>query len=260
MDQIRVFISYSWDGEEHIEWVKKLANMLEEINEVHVTWDGYDLDSLVDKNHFMESGIYDADLVLVVATKKYKDKADTRSGGVGIETFLTSAVHWDGMLRNKKSNLIVVNREIDSTPRYLAGHFFLDFCDETLYGKNIEKLLDLIRGSSTIQRPKKRRALASREGSYEFTKVEELIRVNHPNRKAIVNAEEGTDFSGSNRIKYELWETRSPALGYFLALHTNINITQTTEHAVEKLVAAGLKPSDITVLRHRSGRAEGNPP
>lgn len=222
MEPIKVFISYSWDSPEHKEWVKKLADTLEEIEEVHVTWDGYDLDSLVDKNYFMEAGIHDADFVLVVTTNKYKTKADGRQGGVGLETFMTSALHWDGMSRDKKSKLVVIEREVDSTPRYLLGHFHLDFKNDSEYTKSIDWVLDLLRGKARFERPKKRRSLTSApDRAYEFTRVEELIRVNHPNRRAIVNAEEGTDFSGANRIKYELWETRSPALGYFLALHAN---------------------------------------
>ncbi|MCK9608008.1 MAG: TIR domain-containing protein [Methylomonas sp.] len=257
MEPIKVFISYSWDSDEHKEWVKKLADTLEEIKEVHVTWDGYDLDSLVDKNYFMEKGIHDADLVLVVTTNKYKTKADDRLGGVGLETFMATALHWDGMLRDKKSKLVMIEREADSTPRYLQGHFHLDFKDDKEFTKHIEELLRLLQGKAKSDRPNKRRSLNSPVNHvYEFTRVEELIRVNHPNRCAIVNAEEGTDFSGANRIKYELWETRSPAKSYFLALHANANIQQTAHHAANRLVASGIKPSDITVLRHRASRPE----
>lgn len=205
----------------------------------------------------MEAGIHDADLILVVATAKYKEKADGRLGGVGLETFMGSAVHWDGLLRDKKSRLVVIQREPDSTPRYLQGHFYLDFREDAGYLKRMEELLDLLRGKSVAERPKKRRSLATpSESSYEFTRVEELIRVNHPNRRAIVNALDGTDFAGAKRIKYELWETRSPALNYFLALHANINIQQTAHHAAACLLAAGIRPSEITVLRHRVGRPE----
>ena len=94
MSQKTVFISYSWDTPQHKNWVKKLADTLEEIHEIHVVWDGYDLDSLVDKNRFMEAGIYDADFVLVVATRGYKHKADNRKAGVGVETFMATASHW----------------------------------------------------------------------------------------------------------------------------------------------------------------------
>lgn len=257
VEQIKLFVSYSWDSTEHIEWVRKLADSLEEIEEIHVTWDGYDLDSLVDKNYFMEAGIHDADFILAVTTANYKNKADDRKGGVGMETFMASAIHWNGLLRNKKSNLIVLEREPDSTPRYLSGHFHLDFKKDTEYLSRVEKLLNLLQGKASIARPVKRRSLtATPEWAYEFTRVEELIRVNHPNRRAIVNALQGTDFSGTNRIKYELWETKSPALSYFLALHANANIQQTAQHAVNNLITSGLRPANITVLRHRSGRPE----
>ena len=257
MEKIKVFVSYSWDGPQHKAWVKKLADTLEEIQELHVTWDGYDLDALVDKNLFMEAGIHDAELILVVATAKYKEKADGRMGGVGLETFMGSAVHWDGLLRDKRSKLVVILREPDSTPRYLQGHFYLDFRDDAEYPMRMEELLDLLRGKSVAERPKKRRSLAApSENSYEFTRVEELIRVNHPNRRAIVNSLDGTDFSGANRIKYEVWETKSPALNYFLALHANINIQQTAHHAANRLLAARIRPSELTVLRHRVGRPE----
>lgn len=158
MNPVRIFISYSWDSTEHKEWVRKLADSLEEVVELHVTWDGYDLDSLVDKNYFMEAGIHDADLILVVTTSKYKTKADDRTGGVGLETFMTSAIHWDGMLRDKKSKLVLINREPNSTPRYLAGHFHIDFSDDLKYVKSVEDLLNLIRGTTTFERPKKNAA------------------------------------------------------------------------------------------------------
>lgn len=257
MEKIKVFISYSWDSSEHRAWVKKLADTLEEIEEITVTWDGYDLDSLVDKNDFMETGIYDADYVLVVATAKYKAKADDRKNGVGLETFLASAVHWEAMLRDKRSKLIVLLREADSTPRYLKGHFYLDFSDNARYPGRVEELLALLQGKATSERPKKRRSLASfPEGAYDFTRVEELIQVNHPNRRALVNSSDGTDFSGSNRVKYELWETKSPALNYFLALHASGTITHSAQHAVQQLISAGVRPSDITVLRPRVARPE----
>lgn len=257
MENIKVFISYSWDSLEHRDWVKKLADTLEEIEEISVTWDGYDLDSLVDKNHFMEAGIHDADFVLVVTTAQYKAKADDRVNGVGLETFLASAVHWDGMLRDKRSKLIVMQREQHSTPRYLKGHFHLDFAEDTKFPKQIQELLALLRGSATVQRPKKRISLAAlTDGAYDFTRVEELIQVNHPNRRALVNGTAGTDFSGGNRVKYELWETKSPALGYFLALHASGAIKQSAQHAAQQLLKAGIRPSDITVLRPRVARPE----
>jgi hypothetical protein len=253
MENIKVFISYSWDGDQHRAWVKKFVDALEEIEEITTVWDGYDLDSLVDKNFFMEQGIHDADYVIVISTAQYKAKANDRTNGVGIETFLTSALHWKGLLKDKRSKIIEARREPDSTPRYLEGHFYIDFVQDAQFPKKFDELLALLQGKATFERPKKRRSLAGApESSYDFTRVEELIQVNHPNRTAIVNAEQGTDFSGANRVKYELWETRSPAVGYFLALHHSGTISHIVPRAAQALRAARIRPSDITVLRPRA--------
>ncbi|WP_175421862.1 TIR domain-containing protein [Stenotrophomonas maltophilia] len=257
MESIKVFISYSWDGEDHRAWVKNLADSLEEIEEVSVTWDGYDLDSLVDKNFFMESGIHEADYILVVATENYKEKADERKNGVGLETFLASAVHWDGMLRDKRSKIIIISRDPESTPNYLKGHFHLDFADESQFHKRFEELLRLLQNKMVSDRPRKRRSISTiADGVYDFSRFEEVIQVNYPNRRAIVGSLEGTDFSGGSRVKYELWETKSPALSYFLALHASGNIRQSVQHAARQLLKAGLRPADITVLRPREARPE----
>lgn len=252
----KVFISYSWDSDDHRSWVSKLADSIEEIKEIHVTWDGYDLDALTDKNLFMEAGISDSDYVIVVATKRYKEKADKRAGGVGIETYLTTAAHWDGLQKNNKTKVIVVLREPDAVPNYLKGHLYIDFSNDAEYQSSEAQLLKYFRHDSTTPRPPKRKSLASDDHLYTFTKVEDLIRVGHTNRRPLVNKEQGTDFSGQNRIKYELWETKSPALDYYLALAANINITQTVSHAIQQLKSMAIRPSDLTVLRPRAGRAE----
>lgn len=252
METIKVFISYSWDSEQHRAWVKKFVDSLEEIEEITTVWDGYDLDSLVDKNFFMEHGIHDADYAIVISTGQYKAKADDRKNGVGLETFLMSALHWKGLLREKRSKIIGVLREPESIPNYLDGHLYIDFSQDAQFQKKFEELLALLQGKATFERPKKRRSLTgTSETSYDFTRVEELIQVNHPNRRAIVNAEQGTDFSGANRVKYELWETRSPSLSYFLALHPSGTISQSVPRATQALLTAGLRPNDITVLRPR---------
>lgn len=256
MNKTKVFLSYSWDSEIHKEWVRKLADTLEELKELHVIWDGYDLDALTDKHKFMESGICDSDYVIVIATKKYKEKADNRSGGVGIETYLASAAHWDGLQKQDKTKVIVALREPDSVPKYLTGHLYIDFTTDGIYNEAEANLLKCFRSAPTVPRPPKRRSLASDEHLYTFTKVEDLIRVGHTNRRPIINKEQGTNFSGSNRIKYELWETKSPAIAHYLALADNINITQTVNHAIEQFKTSGIRPTDLTVLRPRAGRAD----
>lgn len=241
MEKIKVFVSYSWDGDEHRAWVKKFVDSLEEIEEITTVWDGYDLDSLIDKNYFMEDATYDADFVVAITTCAYKAKADEREGGVGIETFLLSALHWNGLLKDKRSKIISVQREPNSTPRYLEGHFHLDFTQDAQFSTKLQELERLLQGKATFERPKKKRSLTGvSEASYDFTRVEELIQVTHPNRRAIVNSEQGTDFSGSYRVKYELWETKSPAVSYFLALLPSGTISHIVPRAAAAFRSAGI--------------------
>ena len=49
-EKYKLFISYSWDSNEHQKWAKNLADKLEEFDEIHVVFDQYDLDSFEDKN------------------------------------------------------------------------------------------------------------------------------------------------------------------------------------------------------------------
>jgi hypothetical protein len=153
-------------------------------------------------------------------------------------------------------SVIVVLREPDAVPNYLKGHLYIDFSNDVEYPSSEAELLKYFRHDSTTPRPPKLKSLTSDDHLYSFTKVEDLIRVGHTNRCPLVNKEQGTDFSDHNRIKYELWETKSPALNYYLALAANINISQTVSHAIHQLRSLAIRPSDLTVLRPRAGRAE----
>jgi len=250
--QKKIFISYSWDSEEHKSWVHKVADDIEENEDFHVTWDGYDLDAMSDKNFFMESGIHDADLILIIATKKYKEKADQRVGGVGIETFMATAQHWSNLLEHKKSNVILIIREEESTPRFLSNNIYIDFTNEPKYPENIEALIKHLRGEGKKPRPPKKKQ--SQVPSCNFTRVEDLLKINSRNRKAIIKLEDGTDFSGSNKIKFEAWETKSPSPAYFIALYDNINIDQTIKRAIQEIKKLDLNPNEITILRPRPSR------
>lgn len=155
--EIKVFISYSWDDDEHKEWVRRLADSLESDNDFHVIWDGYDLDNFSDKNEYMENAVFNSDYVVVVGTKKYKDKADNRKGGAGIETYLNSIVHWQGLEENKKSKLILVLKESGGEPNYLKGHISIRFLDDNKYTSNVLELKKALRKESLIKRPEKKR-------------------------------------------------------------------------------------------------------
>src|SRR6266545_6910363 len=81
---VRVFISYSWDDDQHKIWVRDFAMRLRQDS----------IDALLDRWHvvpgealpeFMERSVRESDYVIVICTPIYKAKSDERRGGVGYE-------------------------------------------------------------------------------------------------------------------------------------------------------------------------------
>ncbi|WP_436869681.1 toll/interleukin-1 receptor domain-containing protein [Acinetobacter courvalinii] len=153
----KIFISYSWDSEEHKLWVKKIADELESNPDFHVIWDGYDLDSSIDKNMYMEQGIHNSDYILTISTKLYQEKANSRRGGVGIETILGTARHFEAITVEKRTSFINILREKNSTPNYLKGHFYIDFTEDSKFEENMNALLNQILGTALHSRPSKKK-------------------------------------------------------------------------------------------------------
>jgi hypothetical protein len=83
-----VFVSYSWETDEHMEWVLHLAERLQAEGGVNVILDQWHLRMGQDKTLFMEESIADSDFVLVVCTPEYAEKANKRRGGVGYEAMI----------------------------------------------------------------------------------------------------------------------------------------------------------------------------
>jgi hypothetical protein len=81
---ITVFISYSWDSEEHKAWVKRLADRLNEENGIDVWLDQYQLAG-TSLTAFMQDGLKNADKVLVIGTPNYKKKAESHKGETNVE-------------------------------------------------------------------------------------------------------------------------------------------------------------------------------
>lgn len=75
-----VFISYSWDNEQHKEWVLNLSKDLREKYRVYTLLDRYNRggDDLVT---FMRKGLKKADRVLIIGTPTYLEKVEKSKGG-----------------------------------------------------------------------------------------------------------------------------------------------------------------------------------
>jgi hypothetical protein len=150
----KVFLSYSWDSDQHKTWVLNLADKLV-ANGVNVTLDQYELKLGRNLTHFMERAVQDADKVLLIMTENFKLKAEGRQGGVGYEYSMINAEWYQNQTDNTK--FIPVLRGEDrtaSTPIFVNAFINLDMRKDSEWDNNIEELLRTIYNQLKIVKPK----------------------------------------------------------------------------------------------------------
>lgn len=125
-----VFLSYAWSPKENREKVLVLANRLEK-DGVNVLYDKKCLLPGQDMNMFMESLATNPTIkkVLVICNSVYADKADSRQGGVGIESEIIIPQVYGNPLQNK---IVPIFFEKDRNgcyfrPTYLQSRMGIDF-------------------------------------------------------------------------------------------------------------------------------------
>lgn len=153
----KIFISYSWSSPSHQEWVISLAERLVS-DGIDVVFDKWDLKEGHDKYDFMESTVKSEEInkVLIISDKKYTDKANTRSAGVGTETQIISPKIYENVTQEKFIPLV---REQDENgnaylPIFLKGRIYIDFSSDEQFELNYENLLRNIYQRPTYNKPK----------------------------------------------------------------------------------------------------------
>jgi hypothetical protein len=142
-----VFISYSWDSEEHKEWVLNLANRLVG-DGVKVLLDRYDLSAGKSITHFVEKSFAEAHKVVVIFTPNYKLKADGRSGGVGYEySIMNAALYKDQIGNDKFIPVLRQGTQIESIPAFMHQYIHLDVTNDEHFENSY------IYNEPAIQRP-----------------------------------------------------------------------------------------------------------
>ncbi|MEO6038377.1 MAG: toll/interleukin-1 receptor domain-containing protein, partial [Saprospiraceae bacterium] len=148
-----VFISYSWDDNDHKLWVKSLADRLVEEGGVDVILDKDDCPPGSDFLHFMEQSLVKANKVIIIMTPKYKDKAEGRITGVGYETCMILHEIYSQDINNSK--FIPVLRQgpaQEATPKVLLSKVSVDMQTEEL--ESFQDLLKAIHEYSEKPTPK----------------------------------------------------------------------------------------------------------
>ena len=140
----KVFISYSWDGEGHEDWVLQLATNLCS-HGVDVVLDQWDTRLGTDLPFFMEQGLTRSHLVICICSDQYVIKANSMQGGVGYEKRIIAADLLNDSNRQFVIPVIKNNQSEQKLPIFLAGMTYVDF-DRNDYYDCYQHLLERIYG------------------------------------------------------------------------------------------------------------------
>lgn len=134
-----VFISYSWDSEEHKNWVAQLSKDLREKFRVYTLLDRYNRggDDLIT---FMRKGLDKADRVLIVGTPKYKEKTERQAGGAKFEDQVISIELYKNMESRKFIPVLREGSFSDAFSNLIETRTGYDMRDDGAYEKTLNEL------------------------------------------------------------------------------------------------------------------------
>lgn len=153
---MKIFISYSWTSPTHEEWVLTLATKLRE-DGVDVVLDKWDLKEGHDIYAFMEGMANDLsiDKVLIICDEKYKEKANLRKQGAGVEAqIITSQIY--SQIKQEKFIPIIAQKDASNNPclpTYLENRKYIDLSSEETFSKEYERLLRNLYQKPEFQKP-----------------------------------------------------------------------------------------------------------
>ena len=147
----RAFISYSWEGEEHQEWVLQLATRLR-LDGIEVIFDRWHLHPGQEKQHFMEQAVTKSDFVIVICTENYATRANNREGGVGYESMIITSEMAEHILTKKFIPVLRLGSFATSLPLYIKGRMGVDLRGTPYREEEYERLIRVLHGEP-IQPP-----------------------------------------------------------------------------------------------------------
>ena len=135
LDNPKVFISYAWSTKEYDERVINFASRLRQ-DGIDVLLDKWMIDPGADTINFMEKCVKDPTVtyVIMLLDKKYTEKADSRKGGVGIETQIISNEVYNNVEQSKFIPIIFDRGENGEVyvPIYLKTRFYYDMTKDNV--------------------------------------------------------------------------------------------------------------------------------
>ncbi|HEX9959776.1 MAG TPA: toll/interleukin-1 receptor domain-containing protein, partial [Pyrinomonadaceae bacterium] len=135
----KAFISYSWDNDDHRNWVRELASRLRHEG-IDVMLDQWHLAPGDPLPEFMERAVRENDFVILVCTPNFKAKADERKGGVGYEGNIMTGELFIKYNHRKFIPVLRHDNWEEAAPSWLQAKRYLDLTDPR-FGENFEKLV-----------------------------------------------------------------------------------------------------------------------
>ena len=152
----KIFISYSWKPIQNKIRVQELAERLAN-DGVHVILDDWDLKEGQDKYHFMEQMVNDesVDKVLLICNSEYAKKANSKQGGVGIESLIVSDEIYSQVEQTKFIPIVMEYYDDNSPclPTFIKTRIYIDLNNDDIFEENYEKLLRNIYNKPISKRP-----------------------------------------------------------------------------------------------------------
>lgn len=147
-------ISYSWDDQEHKDWVRRLADDLRSEYSIDVQLDQYELQAGAEPLYFMERNVEHADKVLLILTPGYKAKAAERRGGVGAEWSMISQGIYTAQTANDKFIPVLRKGTLEtSAPVFLQSRLYHSMLEDANYAVQLHELARLIREVPLLVKP-----------------------------------------------------------------------------------------------------------
>ena len=147
------FVSYSWDDDDHRQWVRELVTRLraDGIDARSDHWHTAPGDQLTE---FMEREIRENSHVVIICTPNYKKRSDGRLGGVGYEgDIMTAEVFNQGNRRKFIPVLARGNWKTDAAPSWLAGALYIDLSTPERLAQNYSDLFATLAGTRPAAPP-----------------------------------------------------------------------------------------------------------
>lgn len=139
------FVSYSWDSDEHKQWVRKLAERLR-ADGVAVTLDTWATVPGDRLPAFMERAVRENDFAIIVCTPRYKRRSDSRKGGVGYEGDIMTAEVLATQNPRKFIPILRSGAWPKAAPSWLAGSYYIDLTGDMYSEQGYENLVRTLHG------------------------------------------------------------------------------------------------------------------